>query len=143
MQSTNCKQLTPWKRILIEDQVVSQLAEKITEFFGPDVLIVAFANSLYPGPDESLPCPPMPLHSNITLPYHVCLPSGPLPLGCHINNLYPLLFPSHTCHMPRPSQIPYAITLNTIRPMSKNQEVPCYEVFSCFLSLPVTSKYLL
>jgi hypothetical protein len=77
----------------------------------PSVFIIAFATSLYPEPDISLAYPPMPLHSNITLPYHVCLPSGLLPLGRHVSNLYPLLFPSHTCHMPRPSQLPCVLLL--------------------------------
>jgi hypothetical protein len=53
--------------------VVSQLAEKLPEFFlDPDIFIISCANSLYPEPDETLSCPPKVLYSNVTLPSFPC-----------------------------------------------------------------------
>jgi hypothetical protein len=73
MQSPNCKLLTLWKRIFIENRVVSQLAEKLSEFFlDPNIFIILCATCLYPEPDETLSCHPKPRYSNVTLPSSPC-----------------------------------------------------------------------
>lgn len=116
MQNKNYDQLTPWKRIFTENRGVSQLPEKNHRFFflipvclllhSPPHSIMSQMN-----PFNALSCHfILILHSHITYVFQVVFF-----LQAVTSTMYPLLFPFHTCQMPRPSQLPFVITLNTIR----------------------------
>jgi len=102
--------LTPWSRVLLENQTGFQLVKKFPTFYGTRRFITCIHNSPPPVPIliqlDPVHTPKshfLKIHLNIILPTTPGSPKWSLNFGFfHQNPVYASLLP-HTCYMPRPS----------------------------------------